>query len=134
MARIVLDASAAVELLANTTVGTAVAQQLPPDPVFWVPDGLFDAEVLTVWRRWDLRSDIASGVVDAARRRFITSRFRQVSVRALSERAWSFRHSVSFTDACYVTLAELLECPLATNDLRLVGAPSLPVPTIHVKP
>ena len=45
------------------------------------------------------------------------------SVVALQPRAWDLRSSLSAYDATYVALAEALECPLATADLRLTRAP-----------
>jgi hypothetical protein len=52
--QLVLDASAAIELVARTPIGEEIAELVAPDPVFWVPDGLFDVEVDAVLRRWDL--------------------------------------------------------------------------------
>ena len=44
-------------------------------------------------------------------------------VVALQPRVWDLRDSLSAYDATYVALAEALECPLATADLRLTRAP-----------
>ena len=41
----------------------------------------------------------------------------------LLHRVWDLRDSLSAYDATYVALAEALECPLATADLRLTRAP-----------
>lgn len=41
----------------------------------------------------------------------------------LLPRVWDLRDSLSAYDATYVALAEALECPLATADLRLTRAP-----------
>ena len=41
----------------------------------------------------------------------------------LLPRVWDLRASLSAYDATYVALAEALECPLATADLRLTRAP-----------
>ena len=43
--------------------------------------------------------------------------------RVLAERAWELRGSVTYADACYVALAELLDAPLITLDRRLAQAP-----------
>jgi hypothetical protein len=53
---VVIDASAAVEMLTRTTTGAHLQHLLPPHPVPWVPDGLFDAEAISVLRRWELRA------------------------------------------------------------------------------
>jgi len=41
---------------------------------------------------------------------------------ALLPRVWDLRDSLSAYDATYVALAEALQCPLATADLRLTRA------------
>lgn len=41
------------------------------------------------------------------------------------------RANITFSDACYVALAQALDCALLTTDMKLVRAPGLPVPTIH---
>ncbi len=51
MADIVLDASAGVEILADTIIGTQLATVVPKRAIFWVPDGIFDVEVNSVLRR-----------------------------------------------------------------------------------
>ena len=43
----------------------------------------------------------------------------------VAERVWDLRHNLSTYDGWYVALAELLEAPLATADLRLARAPGL---------
>ena len=45
------------------------------------------------------------------------------AVVALQPRVWDLRDALSAYDATYVALAEALECPLATADLRLTRAP-----------
>jgi hypothetical protein len=41
----------------------------------------------------------------------------------VADRVWSLRSAVTAYDACYVALAEALDAPLATIDLRLSRAP-----------
>ena len=41
----------------------------------------------------------------------------------LAERAWGLRGAVSYYDAGYIALAELLDAPLVTLDRRLARAP-----------
>jgi predicted nucleic acid-binding protein len=43
----------------------------------------------------------------------------------LIERAWGLRTNLSFYDALYVALAELLAMPLLTLDRRLAGVPGM---------
>lgn len=42
---------------------------------------------------------------------------------SLLRRAWALRDNVTAYDACYVALAEALDCPLLTADTRLANAP-----------
>lgn len=112
MSAVVVDASAAVELVARTALGHQLAAFVRTHSVLWVPDGLFDVEVHAVLRRWDLRSVLTPDQVAA-------SRLRLTSLR------------LTLSDACYVALAEALGCPLLTADLRLASAPNLPVRTLQ---
>lgn len=131
MTAAVVDASSAVELIARTSLGRQIARLVPAGAVLWVPDGLFDVEVHAVLRRWDLRSVLTPDQVAASRLRLASLRLRRAAVSNLAERAWQLRANITFSDACYVALAEALECPLLTADLRLGSAPNLPVRTLH---
>ena len=126
-ATVVIDASAAVEMIVRTEAGAQLHSLLPARAVPWVPDGLFDAEVLAVLRRWDLRSSLSAEHVAAAFHRLSTWRLRRAAVSTLTDEAWSMRHNVTFTDACYVALARRLDAPLLTTDARLAAAPELGV-------
>jgi predicted nucleic acid-binding protein len=96
-----------------------------------VPDGLFDVEVLAVLRRWDLNTILTTAEVESAKLRFTDLRLRRATVVSITDRAWQLRANITFSDACYVSLAEALRCPLLTNDQRLASAPNLPVSTLH---
>jgi hypothetical protein len=50
---VVIDASAGVEIAANTMRGRALDALLPADAVLWVPE-LFYVECASVLRRWEL--------------------------------------------------------------------------------
>ncbi len=50
----------------------------------------------------------------------------------LRHRIWELRESVSSYDACYVALAESLDCALVTADARLGRAPGLSCPVTVV--
>ena len=47
-------------------------------------------------------------------------------------RIWDLRHNLSPYDACYVAVAEELDAPLVTTDLRLARAAAGVVPVIVV--
>lgn len=131
MTSIVLDASAAIELLTRSTIGADLESKIPRASTWWAPDGLFDVEVHGVLRRWDLNGVLDPASVAGARLRLHHLRLRRAPVRMLLDRAWSLRKAITFADACYVSLAESVGCPLVTADQRLVNAPGLPVDIIH---
>lgn len=124
---IVIDASAAVEIIARTSIGAALQRLMPRRSVPWVPDGLFDAEVMSVLRRWELRGTLPPTDVASAMLRFANWRVRRASVSGLTLDAWTLRHNVTFTDACYVSLARRLGAPLLTSDRRLADAPGIAI-------
>ena len=131
MNAVVLDASAAVEMVTRTETGAQLNRIVPANTSWWVPNGLFDAEVNSVLRRLSLSGTFADDHIDSARLRLSDLRCRRVSVTALADRAWALRHNLSFYDACYVALADVLGAPLVTVDMRLANAPGLSVETIH---
>jgi predicted nucleic acid-binding protein len=49
----------------------------------------------------------------------------KLQTRSLLGRAYELRHNVGAYDAMYVALAEILQCPLITTDIRLANAPGV---------
>jgi predicted nucleic acid-binding protein len=129
---LVLDASAGIEMITRTETGRQLAELIPAAATLWVPDGLFDVEVLAVLRRWDLHAVLSESQVESSRMRLANLRLRRSTVASLASRAWQLRANITFPDACYVALTEALHCPLLTADQRLVAAPTLPVSTLHL--
>ncbi|MGB9227141.1 type II toxin-antitoxin system VapC family toxin [Mycobacterium sp.] len=62
---VVIDASAGVELAADTLRGRALRALLPADALPWVPD-LFFVECGAVLRRWDLNRILTRAQIDQA--------------------------------------------------------------------
>jgi len=118
---IVLDASAAVDLLVGTDRAAAVAQALRLGGELHAPE-LIDPEVVAVIRRWTLRGWLA---VDKSERAVIelgelpVVRHRHAALRRW---AWELRDRCSAYDAFYVALAEALGAKLLTTDTRLAAA------------
>ena len=52
------------------------------------------------------------------------ARLRRATVSGLATQAWTMRHNITFTDACYIALARRLDAPLLTSDMQLVAAPT----------
>lgn len=118
---IVLDASAAVDLLLGTQRARDVARALGSVGEVHAPE-LIDPEVIAVVRRWTLRGWLAvetGGRAVAELGELALVRHRHA---ALSRRAWELRDRCSAYDACYVALAEMLGAELLTTDARLAQA------------
>ncbi len=133
MRAIVIDASAGVELVADTSRGRALRSLLPVDAVPWAPE-TFYVEVGTVLRRWDLNAILTAGQISEAIRHLAAWPLRVAQVRPLFTDAWRHRYNISFADATYVALAEHLDAELLTDDHKLARAPSLPVQVLRLPP
>ena len=131
MTPVVIDASAGVELIADTNRGRALRTLLPADAVPWVPE-TFYVEVGTVLRRWDLNAILTAGQIGQAVRRLADWPLRVAQVRALFADAWLHRYTITFADATYVALADHLDAELLTEDHKLASAPGLPVRVLRL--
>lgn len=119
---IVLDASAALELLLGGPAAPAVAARIgAPDEELHAPH-LLDLEVAQVLRRYAL-----AGVLDEARGQAALEDLADLGlVRHAHDlflaRIWELRSRVTAYDAAYLALAEALPAPLLTLDRRLARA------------
>lgn len=123
-AAVVLDASAAVEILLGTNKGAALRAAFPPQAIEWVPE-VFFVEVAAVLRRAELGGHITAARAMAALSRLLVAPFQRAQVKPLLREAWSLRHNVIVPDALYVVLARHLRAPLITADIKLATAPNL---------
>ncbi len=118
---IVVDASAALEVLLRTPAAAAVEGRLfDPDETLHAPH-LIDVEVAQVLRRY-----AATGQIDPERCRAALVDLADFSLRRyphdfLLPRIWDLRDNLTAYDAAYV--AEALDAPLLTRDRRLAAAP-----------
>jgi predicted nucleic acid-binding protein len=128
--RIVIDASALVELLLQTAVGARVGQAIG-DAELVAPDVL-NPEVLQGLRGLERGGKLTSARASKAVERLVESAIQRVPTLGLLQEAWSVRSNLSAYDACYVTLARALGCPLLTIDRPLTRAPGLGIPLIVV--
>ncbi len=124
---IVADASAAVSALLNA--GPA-RRALGAEQVH--APHLIDSEIANALRR-----QVADRALEDGPAWDALDRWRRVAVTryptvGLLERVWELRENVSAYDASYISLAELLDCPLLTADARLGRAPGSRCPMVIV--
>ena len=132
MTPVVIDASAGVELAADTLRGRALRALLPTDAVPWVPE-LFFVECGAVLRRWDLNRILTRAQIDQAIDALMDWPLRVTQVRGLFADAWRLRANVTFADGVYVSLAEHLGGDLLSDDGRLANTPGLPVRVLRLR-
>lgn len=127
--RLVLDASAGVEILNRTSAGVQLARMLEqPDSEVWTVEH-FHLEVAKVLRR-----DVLTGDLDDANATELVARLagwqlHVARVAPLLVEAWKLRHNLIVHDALYVALARQLDAALVTGDKRLARAPALKIRT-----
>ena len=120
---IVIDASAAVELLLRTTKGLAVANRIARDGGPILAPHLIDPEVMQAFRELVRARHVELPHVDEALAVFAKLPLRRVPHDVLWTRMWALRDNVTAYDATYVAVAELAKAPLVTCDARLARAP-----------
>lgn len=125
---LVIDASAAVEVLRGTGVGDGVAAAMR-EASLAAPAHL-DAEVLSAVGRLARATELTDEAVDAALERFSRLLVERYPVAPLLRRAWALRHNVALRDGLYVACAEVVDAELLTLDEKLIR--SAPVPVRHL--
>jgi predicted nucleic acid-binding protein len=80
-------------------------------------------EVVSTLRRAVLAGDISENLALVAHAELLAITLELHPFTSLGERVWQLRHTVTAYDGWYVALAEALDAPLATLDLRLARAP-----------
>ena len=120
---IVLDASAALELLLGSVQGARVRERIiGADETLHAPH-LLDVELANATRRWVLQ-----GRISASRGRALLDDLRATPLTRyphdfLLSRIWELRGNASAYDAAYIVLGEVLSAPVLTCDARLAGIP-----------
>lgn len=120
---IVLDTSAAIELLLALPKATQVQDRLEQAQWQVAAPQLLLVEVLQVLRR-----RVASGVTELKDAEVARELLHDLSPHyfdhdLLGTRVWQLRDNLTAYDACYVALAELLDVELVTADAKLAAAP-----------
>ena len=120
---IVVDASALLELLLQTPLGTRVEARLFRDrDQFHVPH-LADVEVTQGLRRLARAGELSPDrAADAIADLADLDLHRHPHIDLVT-RAWTLRENVTAYDAMYIALAEALDAAIVTCDARLAKSP-----------
>ena len=119
---IVVDASVLANALADDHAdGAAARDELRAAGRITAPD-LVDVETVSVLRKRWLGRTLTDQRFEVAVAHLRQLQFERVPTLRMMHRAFELRANVSAYDACYVALAELLDCELLTTDGRLAGA------------
>lgn len=120
---IILDTSAAVELLLSLPLSRKVQEHL--NRVDWqiIAPQLLIVEVLQVLRRRVIAGYTSLPEADEARSLLSELNIRLYGHELFVDRIWELRDNMSAYDASYVALAEASELELLTSDRRLANAP-----------
>lgn len=130
---IVLDASAAVELLLRTPTGDRVlATLLDCNEPIHAPE-LLDIEVLHVFRRAVARGAMTKTRAEQAIAILASMPCQRHGHGVLRSRVWRLRHNLSAYDAAYVALAEALDGTLVTCDRGIAAAPGIQAQVVVVE-
>lgn len=118
---IVVDASAAIEMLLRTLTGRLVETRVfSPGESLHAPH-LIDLEIAQVFRR-----QAAAGKIVPGRGKEALEVLRDIALiryphNMLLDRIWQLRDNFNAYDAAYVALAEALDAPLVTCDRKLAS-------------
>jgi predicted nucleic acid-binding protein len=119
---IVLDASAAIDWLLQTSAGQHIEQRIYSHKETLHAPHLLDLEVTQVLRRLAAQGVISAHRAEEAVRDLLDLRITRYPHQVLLPRIWQLRHNLSAYDAAYIVLAEKLKAALVTRDARLASA------------
>ncbi|HXY11573.1 MAG TPA: type II toxin-antitoxin system VapC family toxin [Terriglobales bacterium] len=119
---IVLDASAAVDWLLQTSAGQRIEQRIYSARESLHAPHLLELEVTQVLRRLVREGTIPASRANQAIQDLLDLRITRYPHFLLLPRIWQLRHNFSAYDAAYVVLAEKLGARLLTRDGKLAAA------------
>ncbi|MGD0599069.1 MAG: type II toxin-antitoxin system VapC family toxin [Terriglobales bacterium] len=119
---IVLDASATIDWLLQTSAGQRIEQRIYSHNESLHAPHLLDLEVGQVLRRLVREGAVSAHRADQAIEDLLDLRMTRYPHFVLLPRVWQLRHNLSAYDAAYVALAEKLSARLVTRDGRLASA------------
>jgi predicted nucleic acid-binding protein len=118
----VLDASAAIDWLLQTSAGQRIEQRIFSRNESLHAPHLLDLEVTQVLRRLLRDGTVPEDLADQAIQDLVDLRMTRYPHYVLLPRIWQLRHNFSAYDAAYVALAEKIGARLVTRDGRLASA------------
>jgi predicted nucleic acid-binding protein len=117
---IVIDSSVLVQVLVGKIDFSRLADEALAAP------HLLDAEFgHTLRRKVVVTKEISPEAASEALEDFTATEIHRYDHLELLGRAWQHRQNLSFYDALYVALAEMLDVPLVTLDAHIAGAPGV---------
>ena len=122
---IVLDASAAIDWLLQTSAGERIERRIFSQNESLHSPHLLDLEVGQVLRRLVREGAVSAHRAHQAIEDLLDLRMTRYPHFVLLPRIWQLRHNLSAYDAAYVALAENLGARLLTRDARLASVSGL---------
>jgi predicted nucleic acid-binding protein len=116
---VVLDSSAAVQAVSSGRASPLVERMVEED--LHAPH-LIDLEVLNALRGLVRGRKVSAERVEYARADYFDLSITRYPHEPLAARVWALRENLTAYDAAYVALAEALEAPLLSCDVRLASA------------
>ena len=120
---IVIDASALLEFLLQTSLGARVEARLFGEADELHAPHLLDVEIAQGLRRLVRTGEVSSGRAEEAIVDLTDLDLHRHAHLDLLNRAWKLRDNISAYDAMYVALAEAIDAPIVTCDSPLAKAP-----------
>ncbi len=118
---VVVDASVVVAALTGAAAHGTWAMQTLADAHLAAPH-LLPFEVANVLRRNQVHGALSLDVATLAHTDLLDLVVELFPYEAVADRVWELRGSLTSYDASYIALAERLDAPLATVDVRLTRA------------
>ena len=120
---IVVDASVVVSALVDSGPDGSWADEILEEHDLAAPHHVL-VESMNILRRALISEQISSDIASMAKGDLMALRIELFAFEPFADRVWELRHETTAYDAWYVALAETLQEPLATLDLRLTRTSS----------
>lgn len=118
---VVVDASVIVSALVKTGAEAVWSERVLVSHSLIAPN-LVEVEVANILRRLRAAGRLSVDEADQSFRDLTSLKLELQPFAPFAERIWQLKNNVTCYDAWYVAVAEAFHLPIATLDLRLVGA------------